>query len=70
MNSILVPLQATASGFKPRKKEGGIGFVKGLGDSSVPFYHQHDIRYSTSMHLGALYESDEIQRLPSTLLTP
>lgn len=68
MNSISVLLQATASGFKPRKKEGGIGFVQGLGDSSVPFYHQDDIRHGTSMHLVALYESDEIQRLPSTLL--
>lgn len=68
MNSISVLLQATASGFKPRKKEGGIGFVRGLGDFSVPFYHQHDIRHGTSMHLGALYESDEIQRLLSTLL--
>lgn len=54
MNSISVLLQATASGFNPRK--------------NVPFYHQDDIRHGTSMHLVALYESDEIQRLPSTLL--
>lgn len=68
MNSISVLLQATASGFKPRKKEGGIRFVQGLGDCSVPFSHQDAIRHGTSMHLVALYESDEIQRLPSTLL--
>lgn len=45
MNSISVLLQATASGFSPRKREGGIGFVQGLGDISVPFSYQNDLLF-------------------------